>query len=412
MNQLENKMRKYARLAVRIGVNIQKGQMLLVRSNLESKEFTRMVIEEAYLAGAGYVMVDYRDNYISRLHYEYGSDKYMLDLPKWEVDRLKYLLKENAALLTISSPNPKALEGVDPKRIDQVLQATDSKTEFYYKEMMNSSFQWSIVTWPNEIWAKMVYPDLETEVAVEKLLDAIFEAVRISDDNDVVADWKKHLDLLVNRCQIMNNYNFKSLHFKNSLGTDLFVDLVKNHIWAGGDELAQNNVLFLANIPTEEIFTMPDRNGVNGKVVSTKPLNYRGVLIEDFYLVFKDGKVVEYDAKKSKEALDLLINFDKGSSRLGEVALISHNSPISNLNAIFYNTLFDENASCHLALGNAYSLNLKDGQKMSNEELLKHGCNISLVHEDFMFGSKDLEVDGHMEDGTIIPIFRKGNFII
>ena len=207
-------------------------------------------------------------------------------------------------------------------------------------------------------------------------------------------------------------YNFKSLHFKNNLGTDLEVELIKDHIWAGGAEATPEGVVFVPNIPTEEVFTMPDKYGVNGKVVSTKPLLYQGVLIENFWFEFKDGKVVDFNATSGYETLKLLVEADEGSSRLGEVALISHNSPISNLNILFCNTLFDENASCHLALGNAYSMNLKNGTTMSEEEYKATNANISMKHVDFMFGSSDMEITGTTYDGKEIQVFRKGNFVI
>ena len=209
----------------------------------------------------------------------------------------------------------------------------------------------------------------------------------------------------------MNAYRFKTLHFKNSIGTDLEIELVENHIWAGGGEMGGNGVYFVPNIPTEEVFTMPHKDKVNGKVVSTKPLNYQGNLIKDFYFVFKDGKVVEYNAKEGFDALKSLIELDEGSSRLGEVALISYDSPISNLNILFNDTLFDENASCHLALGNAYSMNIVNGTNMEESELVKLGYNVSLTHVDFMFGSSDMEITGVTHDEKTIEIFKKGNFV-
>ena len=258
-----------------------------------------------------------------------------------------------------------------------------------------------------------VFPNAKTdEEAVSLLWDAILKASRVTIDKDPVLEWKNHNKYLSNHTKLLNDYNFKYLHFKNSLGTDLTVELVKNHIWLGGAEKSSKGVIFNANIPTEEVFTMPYKYGTQGKVVATKPLNYEGKLIEDFYLVFKDGKVVEYDAKKEKVALESLLNTDEGSKYIGEIALISHDSPISNMNILFYETLFDENASCHMALGKAYPINIKNGPNMEMEELEALGYNNSINHVDFMFGSDDMEIIGEKESGEKVEIFKKGNFVI
>ena len=227
-----------------------------------------------------------------------------------------------------------------------------------------------------------------------------------------MTNWKNHIHNLDEHNLILNKYNFKSLHFRNSLGTDLDIELVKDHIWAGGGELSGSGVFFVPNIPTEETFTMPHNQKINGTVVSTKPLNVRGKVIPSFKLTFKDGKVIDFEATEEYDTLKTLLETDEGSKSLGEVALVSYDSPISNLNILFYNTLFDENASCHLALGNAYSMNIKGGTKMTEEELKKYGYNVSNIHVDFMFGSRDMEIVGTTYDGRQIPIFRKGNFIL
>ena len=277
--------------------------------------------------------------------------------------------------------------------------------------MMGNKSQWCVVAYPTFAWAKKVFPKLSPKKAYNALLNKILEASRVTDTNDPVHDWEEHIMTLARHNKKLNEDNYKTLHFKNSLGTDLVVGLVKDHIWAGGAEKAKNGVIFCPNIPTEETFTMPHKYQVEGKVVATKPLNYQGKLIEDFYLVFKEGKVVEYKAGKEELALKNLLELDEGSSRLGEVALISDNSPISNTNILFFNTLFDENASCHLALGNAYTMNIKNGTSLSEEELAALGYNKSLTHVDFMFGSPDMEIIGHKYDGTKVIIFKNGNFI-
>ena len=408
---LENKLRKFARLAVKTGVNIQPGQMLIVNTSVDAKEFAKMVAEEAYIAGAGYVDVQFNEAEISKLHYQYASDKYLLDVPEWSIQKLHYLMDEKAARLSISSPNPEAFKGVDPARMAEAAKASAPKTSFFRKFSMASGSQWSIVAWPNPVWAKKVFPDKNEEEGMEALLDAILYASRVTDENDPVAEWEEHTARLANHSKILNDYHFKSLKFKNSAGTDMTIDLVEKHIWAGGAEVSLNGFDFAPNIPTEEVFSMPHSHGVNGRVVATLPLSYNGKLIENFYLDFKDGEVVGFGAEKEEDTLKYLLEMDEGSKRLGEVALISHDSPISNLNILFYNTLFDENASCHLALGNAYTMNIELGNELSEEELVAQGYNKSMVHVDFMFGSHDMEIDGVTYDGEVVPVFRKGNFV-
>jgi len=277
---------------------------------------------------------------------------------------------------------------------------------------MGSKSQWTIVAAPNPVWAMKVFPGLEETEAVEALWKAILEASRVTEDNNPVEEWNQHNEIIFKHNQILNNYNFDTLHFTNKLGTNLTIRLVDNHIWAGGGEHTPDGLLFNPNIPTEENFTMPHRHGVNGKVVATKPLEYQGKLIEDFWLEFKDGKVVAYDAKVNKDILENLLKFDEGSSYLGEIALISYDSPISNSGILFYNTLFDENASCHLALGRAYTINVKGGTEMSLEDLKAIGYNHSMAHSDFMFGSSDLQVTGITKEGMKVVIFKNGDFVI
>ena len=272
--------------------------------------------------------------------------------------------------------------------------------------------QWSLVSLPTKEWAQVVYPNEDIDTAYDKLLDAIMYAVRITDENNPIEEWDKHNERLAYQNNLLNDLNFKSLHFTNSKGTDIEVGLVDGHIWSGGEEKSEKGHPFNPNMPTEESFTMPDRNNVNGIVYSTKPLNYNGKLIDEFWLKFVDGKVVDFDAKEEKETLQSLLDTDEGSRRIGEIALISHDSPISNLNILFFNTLFDENASCHMALGRAYPMNIKGGLEMTQEELLAHNSNDSINHEDFMFGSEDMKIVGTKQDGEKVLVFENGNFVI
>lgn len=407
MNQ--EKLNKYAKLTIEVGVNLQKGQMLVINSPVDCKEFTRMLVQNAYQAGASDVMVRWNDDIIGKYFYEYASMDKVKEIPDYLVETMKYVVDKNAAVVSISAPSPGLLKDIDPAKLQERSKASYEKMGFYQKHMMANGSQWCVIAYPTNMWAEKVFPnDLN---AFEKLLDAILTACRVTDDNDPVKEWKEHMDILAKHNKMLNDYSFLKLQFKNSLGTNLEVELVEGHIWAGGGEYSQSGVYFCPNIPTEETFTMPHKFGVNGRVYSTKPLNYQGKLIEDFWLEFKDGKVVDFDAKAEKETLKGLLELDEGSSRLGEVALISYDSQISNTNILFFNTLFDENASCHLALGNAYPMNIKDGISMKEEDLLEKGYNKSMAHVDFMFGSKDMEIVGITKDGKKVQVFKDGNFV-
>lgn len=404
-------LEKYAELAVRVGVNLQKGQTLIINASVEVANLVRLIVKKAYEVGAKNVLVRWSDQIVSKEWYLHAHDNVLETVENWVVEQFKYVINENAAVISISSPNPGLLKDVPSNRLQQANIASSKALDFYQKHMMASKSQWLVIAAPNDVWGKKVFPDLSDEEAINKLWEAIFKASRVTIDNDPVVEWHHHMDQMSKHNDILNSHQFKSLHFKNNLGTDLIVDLVENHIWAGGRELATQGIVFAPNIPTEETFTMPHRLGVNGKVVSTKPLNFQGKLIEDFHLIFKDGKVVDYDAKTEKEALKNLLEMDDGSSRLGEVALISHSSPISDMNILFYNTLFDENASCHLALGASYPMNLKGGVQLSDEELKNKGGNVSLTHVDFMFGSSDMTITGLKANGEKVIIFKEGNFV-
>jgi aminopeptidase len=356
-------------------------------------------------------MVKWNDDLVNKTYFTYASEEVISQVPNYIIEQFNYIVDKKAAVISIAAPTPGLLKDIDPEKLKLSTKVNNEKMGFYRKHMMGNGSQWCVVAYPTAAWATKVFPGVSDHEAVDKLMEAIFSACRVSESNNPVAEWQKHMDILARHNKMLNDYNFESLHFKNSLGTDLTVELVKGHIWGGGDEVAKTKVHFAPNIPTEETFTMPHKHGVNGRVVATKPLNYQGKLIDDFYLVFKDGKVVEYDAKAELEALKGLLELDEGSSRLGEVALISHDSPISNTNILFYNTLFDENASCHLALGNAYTMNIKNGHDLSEEELVLLGYNKSMTHVDFMFGSEDMEIVGTTHDNKQIQVFKKGNFV-
>jgi aminopeptidase len=405
-------LNKLAKLAVKVGVNVQPHQIVVIRGTTETKEIIREIAEEAYLAGASQVYVQWSDDYISRSALTHQTLENLEQIPSWIVEQHRDFVDRGACFVSVTSPIPGLNKDVDPLKAQRQGIAAQKAVSFFREHLMGNKAQWTIVAAPNPIWAKQVFPKLSEEEAVEALWHAIFEASRVRLDNDPINEWEKHNEMLLKHNQILNAYNFKHLHFKNALGTDLIVELVKNHVWAGGGEHATNGAYFNPNIPTEETFTMPYKWGTRGKVVATKPLNYQGKLIEDFYLIFKDGKVVEFDAKKEKQALDNLLNTDEGSRYIGEIALISHDSPISDTNILFLNTLFDENASCHMALGRAYPMNVQHGVHTPIEQLEKIGYNNSMVHSDFMFGSRDMNITGLTQDGQVVEVFKHGNFVI
>lgn len=408
MDNFENLLSKYAELSVRVGVNLQKGQTLVINSPIECAEFTRIVAKEAYKAGAKEVHVEWSDEELTLIKFMNAPEEAFKEFPKWKAEGYEELAKNGAAFLSISASNPELLKDVDPKRIAESNKTRSIALKKYREYIMNSTVAWSIVSIPTKAWSKKVFPNLSEESAIEKLWENIFKIVRV-DKNSPIDAWNDHLDNLQKKVEFLNEKKLKKLHYI-SKDTDLTIELPKKHIWAGGGEYNSKQTYFVANMPTEEVFTLPLKTGVNGKVKSTKPLNYSGNLIDNFTLVFKNGKIVDFSAEKGYETLKKLIETDEGSHYLGEVALVPYDSSISNSNIIFYNTLFDENASCHFALGEAYPTCLEGGSNMNEEELEKSGANISLTHVDFMVGSSDLDITGETRDGEVVHIFKNGNW--
>lgn len=408
----EGLLKKYASLAVCTGINIEKGQLLVIRASVKDHEFVELCVKEAYEAGAGKVSVVWNDENISHMSYEYETTESLSFVPDWVVERTRYQQERGAAFLTIDSETPGLMADIDQDKLQTVRLEYMKRMKPFQAYTMNNIGQWCIIALPGKKWAKKVFPEKGEDEAVDALWEAILQAVRINEDNDPVAEWKAHDEELMRHCKLLNEYNFDRLHFVSELGTDLYVGLVKDHVWSGGGNYSKSGTFFNANIPTEEVFCMPDRNRVDGKVFASKPLSHAGKVIEDFWFSFRDGIVIDYGAKKEKDALTKLLDTDEGSRHLGEVALISYDSPISNQNILYFNTLFDENASCHLALGRCYPENIKGGEEMSEEELLSHGGNQSMNHVDFMFGTKEIRVTGIENDGTEVEIFRNGNFVI
>ncbi len=408
MNHIE-KLKEYARLIVRTGANVQPDQLVVVNCSVENFEFGRMIVGEAYKAGAKDVIVFWNDVKTSRLRYDHVSLEVLGNIPNWLAESRNYYAEQKAAVISIVGHDPEAYKGVASEKLRTSSKASAKAFEPYYKKMMSSEFQWCVAAVPEAKWAMKVFPELYEQEAMDKLWDAIFEAVRIG-EGDAVQAWQAHKAILSEKCRILNQAHFDALRFKNRIGTDFTVGLQKDHIWEGGGEFTPDQVYFFANMPTEEIFTAPDCSRAEGTLVSSLPLSYQGNLIENFSLTFHEGKVTNYQAVKGEEYLKSLIETDAGAERLGEVALVPYDSPIANTGILFYDTLFDENAACHFALGECYPTNIKDGVKMTKEELLAAGGNQSDTHVDFMIGTKDLEITGITADGQEISIFINGNW--
>ncbi len=404
----QEKLAQFAELAVRVGINVQKGQYVLINTSTDTVEFTRMVVKKAYEAGAGRVDVQFSDQVISRAFFEMAPDESFHYAPEWLGKQRDELIEKKGALLWIDSTDPDLLEGIPTARIMNYNKAAGKVLENYRNAVMSDKIAWSIIAVPSKNWAKKVFPDLPEDEQMDALWDAIFNTVRIG-EGDVVENWRKHIAHLEERAAYLNEKRYKKLHYK-APGTDLTIELPENHLWLTGASKTPESVDFIANMPTEEVYTANLKTGVNGYVSNTKPLVFQGNIIDDFTLTFENGKIVKAEAKKGEELLKELIQTDEGAAYLGEVALVPHHSPISESNILFYNTLFDENASNHLAIGAAYGTCIEGGRNLTEDELKKKGLNVSIVHEDFMIGSDKMDIDGELADGTKEPIFRNGNW--
>lgn len=411
MKNFKEKLEKYAEVAIKNGVNIQSGQKLVINAPIESAEFVRLLQKKAYETGAANVYVEWNDEKSSLIKYEKAPDSAFEEFPEWKAEGFKKLAEEGAAFLSVVASDPDLLKGVDPKRIAKWQKTASQATKGYREIVMSGKTSWSVVSTATDAWAKKVFPNLNEEERLEKLWDKIFQATRIDQDDPVEA-WEKHMNNLTEKLKILNADNFNALHFKNSK-TDLKVGLADDHVWIGGGMInRRNKARYIPNMPTEEVFTAPHKNHVDGIVYSSIPLNYGGNLIEEFYLKFENGEIVGYGAEKNEDILKDLIETDEGSKHIGEVALVPVDSPISNTNILFFNTLYDENASCHLAIGRAYPYTIENGTDMTKEELAEKGANDSLTHVDFMIGTKDMEITGIKENGETKQIFKHGNWVI
>ncbi|MGF7047817.1 aminopeptidase [Paenibacillus sp. DS2015] len=408
MTDLQQQLHKYADLAVRVGVNVHKGQTLVVNAPISSAEFVRLIVKKAYDAGAKTVKVNWNDEVVTRLQYELAADEAFLIPPKWYAGELIELVENGAAVLSVLSENPDLLKGIPQERIATSQKTRGEALAKYRAYVQSDKFSWSIVAVPSPEWAAKVFPELPPEEQIQSLWDAIFHTVRVDQDQPVEA-WKTHLDTLESKSKALNAKKYAKLHY-TAPGTDLTIELPKGHIWAAGDSINEQGHRFVANMPTEEVFTAPLKTGVNGTVSSTKPLSYSGNIINNFSVTFENGRIVSVSAEQGQEVLEHLVAMDEGSHYLGEVALVPHKSPISESNILYYNTLFDENASNHLAIGSAYAFCIEGGKDMNKDQLAEHGLNTSITHVDFMIGSAEMDIDGITEDGTVEPLFRNGNW--
>jgi aminopeptidase len=410
MNNFELNLEKYAELAVHVGINIQLGQCLVINAPISAVDFVRKVVQKAYKAGALNVHVEWSDEEVTLTRYNLAPDEAFKEFPVWKAKGFEEMAENGAAYLSIVASNPDLLKDVHPERIAAANKAAGMAMEKFRRYIQSDKISWSVIAVPTKEWADKLFPELDDSEKVRKLWELVFQATRADLPNPVKA-WKSHSKLLKSKVDTLNSRKYKALHY-TSTGTDLSIELPEKHIWVGASGINQNGIEFTPNIPTEEVFTIPSRNGVNGVVSSTKPLNYGGKIIDKFTLTFKNGRIIDFTAAQGFESLKRLIETDEGSHYLGEVALVPHDSPISNTNVIFYNTLFDENASSHLALGNAYAFNIEGGKNMTKEDLEKHGANTSLTHIDFMIGSAEMNIDGITSDGDREPLFRNGNWAI
>lgn len=405
-----DKLQNLADLAVKIGVGLQPGQRLLIRAPIESAPLVRRVTEAAYKAGARLVDVVWADDALTLLRFQHAPRDSFEEYPDWHVAALMDIAGRHDATLSVMATDPDLLKGQDPDLVALTERVHRTRTLPFAEKVMNDELNWSIVSHPLESWAAKVFPTLPDDLREPKLWDAIFQTCR-ADQPDPVAAWEAHLARLAERRDWLNAKQYTALHYQ-APGTDFRLGLPQNHLWHGGRKETLDGIPYIPNMPTEEVFTMPHREQAEGVVTSSKPLSYAGVLIENFTLRFEQGRVVNFSAEKGEAALRKLVEMDEGSARLGEVALVPHSNPISQSGVLFYNTLFDENAASHVALGRAYRFCLEDGPHMSADEFSAAGGNNSLAHVDFMIGSAAMDIDGVRADGSVEPVMRAGEWAV
>lgn len=409
LENFNENLKKYARLIAETGVNVQDNHTVVLQISVDQAPLARLITEEAYRLGAAEVIVQWSDETIQREFLAHAATDRIENVPQYKIDQTDDWIAKGASRISVVSSNPDALAGVDAQRVAAFQAANGKALVNLRKATQANKVSWTVVAAASEGWAAKVFPELATsEEQVDALWNEIFKTTRIYEENPVIA-WNIHDKKLQEKAAELNEQQFTALHY-TAPGTDLTIGLPKNHLWEGAGSYNARGEEFMANMPTEEVFTAPDSHRVDGYVSSTKPLSYAGTIISGMKFTFKDGKVVDFSAEQGEEALKNLLAIDEGAKHLGEVALVPDPSPISQSGLIFYNTLFDENASNHLAFGSAYAFNLQGGTEMSEEELAEAGLNRSQTHVDFMVGSDKMNIDGIKEDGTIVPVFRNGDW--
>ncbi len=403
------KLDRLAEVAIKVGLQLQPGQDLVMTAPVAALPLVRKIAEHAYKAGAGLVTPLLNDEEITLARYRNAADESFDRASGWLFEGMAKAFSNNAARLAISGDNPMLLSGEDPAKVARANRANSMAYRPAMEKITNFDINWNIVSYPNPSWAKQVFPGEDEETAVGKLADAIFAASRV-DNDDPIGAWKAHNAALRSRTEWLNKENFHALHFSGS-GTELTVGLADGHEWMGGASTSKNGITCNPNIPTEEVFTTPHAMRVDGHVTSTKPLSYQGTLIEGIAVRFEGGRIVEAKATRGEDVLNKVLDTDEGARRLGEVALVPHSSPISKSGLLFFNTLFDENAACHIALGQCYSKCFVDGASLTPEEVAARGGNKSFIHIDWMIGSNRIDVDGLRKDGSRVPVMRQGEWV-
>ena len=401
-------LKKYARLIAETGVATEKGHTVVLQISVDQAPLARLITQEAYKLGAAEVIVQWTDDQIQREFLLHAATDRIEDVPQSKIDQADEWLEKGASRISVVSADPDAFAGVDSHRVATYQAAAGKALMNLRKATQANKVSWTVVAAAGKQWAAKVFPDLPEEEQVDALWDQIFKTTRVYEEDPVLA-WKKHDEKLAKKAEELNQEQFSALHY-TAPGTDIIIGLPKNHLWEGAGSYNARGEKFMANMPTEEVFTAPDSHRVDGYISSTKPLSYAGTIISGMKFTFKDGKVVDFSAEQGEDVLAKLLDTDEGARRLGEVALVPDPSPISQSGIIFFNTLFDENASNHLALGSAYAFSVKGGTEMSDEELAEAGLNRSQTHVDFMVGSDKMDIDGIREDGSTVPIFRNGDW--
>jgi len=410
MSMSENLLQKYAELIVRTGANVQRGQVVQLTVSVEQHRFAALIIEECYKAGAKKVNVEWTYDLQSRLNFLYAQEDTLAAVLPWEEEKLKQMVADLPVRIYIASEDPDAMNGVDPQKLSAVMQRRSAVIK-PYRNAIDGRHQWCIAAYPSVKWAKKCFPQDGDDEAVDKLWNAILKTVRVREDSDPVAAWKAHTDFIERKAAWLNAQGFASLRYHSANGTDFTVELIPGARWEGaGVTNSVNGAFYIPNMPTEEIFTSPIAGKCEGTLVAVKPLSWNSQLIEDFSITFEKGRAVACRAAKGQELLERMIRMDEGAAKLGEVALVPKESPVNQCGFLFYETLFDENACCHCALGMGFKEVLPGGDDMTVEQAQQMGINDSIIHVDFMVGADDLSIDGVKPDGTAVPIFRNGTW--